>query len=62
MLSCTMSSTSTRLYVLLASIGDVRPLIDGRPAARLERYFPPMVGEIPAGVLPADWLPARTSA
>ena len=38
---------------LLMSIGDVRPLIEGRPAAQLTRYFPPMVGEVPAGVLPA---------
>ena len=29
---------------LLATIGDVRPLIDDRPAAQLTRYFPPMVG------------------
>ncbi len=43
---------------LLYSITDLRRLIDGRPAARLMRYFPPMVGEIPAGVLPAEWLPA----
>jgi glutathione S-transferase len=43
---------------LLQSIGDVRPLIDARPLARLTRYFPPMVGEIEAGVLPAEWLPA----
>jgi glutathione S-transferase len=46
---------------LLATIGDVRPLIEGppaRPAARLTRYFPPMVGEVPPGVLPAEWLPA----
>jgi hypothetical protein len=40
------------------SIGDVRPLIAERPAAQLTRYFPPMAGEIPAGVLPAAWLPA----
>ena len=45
---------------LLASIGDVRPLIEGRPAASLTRYFPPMVGEVPADVLPAEWLPATT--
>jgi glutathione S-transferase len=47
---------------ILMSIGDVRPLIEGRPAAGLTRYFPPMVGEIPAGVLPAEWLasPAET--
>jgi glutathione S-transferase len=41
---------------LLRTIADVRPLIDGRPAAALERYFPPMAGEIPAGTLPAEWL------
>jgi glutathione S-transferase len=43
---------------LLSAIRDVRPLIDGRPAAGLTRYFPPMVGEVPAGTLPAEWLPA----
>src|SRR5262249_41379256 len=42
---------------LLASIGDVRPLIEGRPAAQLTRYFPAIVGEIEPGVLPAEWLP-----
>jgi glutathione S-transferase len=47
---------------LLMSIGDVRPLIEGRPAALLTRYFPPMVGEVEAGVLPAEWLhPAASS-
>jgi hypothetical protein len=39
------------------SIADVRPLIERRPAAELTRYFPPMAGEIPAGVPPAEWLP-----
>jgi glutathione S-transferase len=43
---------------LLMSIGDVRPLIEGRPAARLADFFPPQVGEIEAGVLPAEWLPS----
>jgi glutathione S-transferase len=43
---------------LLMSIGDVRPLIAERPAARLTRYFPPMVGGIEAGVLPTEWLSA----
>jgi glutathione S-transferase len=43
---------------LLLSIGDVRPMIEGRPAAELTRYFPPMAGEIAAGVLPAEWLAA----
>jgi len=43
---------------LLLTFGDVRPLIAGRPAARLAGYFPPSVGETPAGVLPSSWLPA----
>ncbi len=43
---------------LLLSIGDMRPLIEGRPAAGLTKWFPPMVGEIEAGVLPVEWLPA----
>jgi glutathione S-transferase len=43
---------------LLETVHDVRPLIAGRPAATLTRYFPPMVGEIEAGTLPAEWLPA----
>ena len=47
---------------LLSALADVRPLIAGRPAAALGRYFPPMVGEVPAGVLPAEWLPAAPSA
>ncbi len=47
---------------LSMSIGDVRPLIAERPAAELTRYFPPMVGEVPAGVLPAEWLPAAHAA
>jgi glutathione S-transferase len=41
---------------ILMSIGDVRPLIAERPAAGLTRYFPPMVGEVPPGVLPGQWL------
>lgn len=47
---------------LLETIGDVRALIADHPAAALTRYFPPMVGEIPAGTLPANWLPARAAA
>jgi glutathione S-transferase len=47
---------------LLMSIGDVRPLIDGRPAAQLTRYFPPMIGQIEPGVLPAEWLSAPSGA
>jgi glutathione S-transferase len=47
---------------LLQTVGDVRPLIEGHPAAALTRYFPPMAGDIPAGTLPAEWLPASPTA
>jgi glutathione S-transferase len=42
---------------LLLAIAPARALIQGppaRPAEQLTRYFPPMVGEIPAGILPAQ--------
>lgn len=41
---------------LLMSIGDVRPIVQASAAAALARYFPPMVGEVPPGALPASWL------
>jgi glutathione S-transferase len=47
---------------LLESIGDVRPLLAGHAAMDLTRYFPPQIGEVPAGVLPAEWLSARAAA
>jgi glutathione S-transferase len=50
---------------LLMSIGDARALIEGppaRPAARLADYFMPLAGEVPAGTLPAEWLPSPTSS
>jgi glutathione S-transferase len=48
---------------LLMTIGDVRPLIEGRPAADLAlALFPHLAGELPAGVYPADWLPAGTAS
>jgi glutathione S-transferase len=44
---------------LLGTIGDVRPLLDGRPCARLgPRLFADFPGDVPAGALPPDWLPA----
>jgi glutathione S-transferase len=44
---------------LLMTVGDVRPLLDGRPVADLAlRLFPDFPGELPAGVYPAEWLPA----
>lgn len=47
---------------LLATIGDVAGLIGGRPAEGLTRYFPPIAGEVPAGVLPAEWLTGVATA
>lgn len=45
---------------LLLTLADLRPLIEGRPAAELaRRHFPDWPGEVPAGTLPADWIPAR---
>jgi len=41
---------------LLGSLGDLAPLLDGRPAHRLAAYFPPLAGSVPAGVLPPAWL------
>jgi glutathione S-transferase len=46
---------------LLQSIADLRPIIDGHPAAQLTRYFPALVGEVPAGVLPAQWTAPATT-
>jgi glutathione S-transferase len=43
---------------LLATVADLRPQIQARPAGTLARYFPPMTGEIPPGTLPASWLSA----
>ncbi len=40
---------------LLLTLADVRPLLQHRPCGELARYFPPSVGEVPAGVLPAEW-------
>jgi glutathione S-transferase len=44
---------------LLLTVGDVAPLIDARPAGELaRRLFPAYPGEVPAGVLPAGWVPS----
>jgi glutathione S-transferase len=44
---------------LLLTLGDVAPLVDGRPAAALARgVFPAYPGAVPAGALPQAWLPA----
>ncbi|HUA75198.1 MAG TPA: glutathione S-transferase N-terminal domain-containing protein [Solirubrobacteraceae bacterium] len=47
---------------LLLTIHDLRPAIESRPAAALARYFSPSVGEVPAGVLPAEWVPGAPAA
>jgi glutathione S-transferase len=45
---------------LLATIGDVRALLAGRPAETLAlRLFADFPGDVPAGAYPPDWLPAR---
>jgi glutathione S-transferase len=47
---------------LLLTLADVRPMLQQRPCAELARYFPPSVGEVPAGVLPAEWIAAGAVA
>jgi glutathione S-transferase len=43
---------------LLLQIGDVRPLIAGRPAeALVDSWFEPGPADIPAGAFPAAWVP-----
>ena len=47
---------------LLLTLGDIRPLLDGRHAALIaERHFPEFPGEVPPGALPAQWLPAMAA-
>lgn len=44
---------------LLLCLGDLAPLIGPRPAATpARRHFARFPGHVPAGVLPAEWLPA----
>ena len=43
---------------LLHSLGDVRPLIAGRPAEAFAfKWFDPLPGSTPEGVLPREWIP-----
>ena len=45
---------------VLLTVGDVRPLIEGRPAEEVaRRWFPDYAGDVPAGAFPAGWTPAR---
>jgi glutathione S-transferase len=44
---------------ILLNVGDLRPLIEGRPSERIaRRFFPEYPGDIPAGAFPAGWVPA----
>jgi len=48
---------------LLMALEDLRPLIEPRPAGRLaRRIFEPTAGRVPAGTIPAAWLPATAVA
>jgi len=43
---------------LLAQIGDVRPLVEARPAAQAAlAWFEPGKGDVPAGAFPPGWAP-----
>ena len=59
-----MSATAADLQIgatlaVLLIVGDIRPLIEGRPAEQLaRRFFDDRPGEIPAGAFPAGWVPS----
>jgi glutathione S-transferase len=45
---------------VLLTVGDLRPLIEGRPAEDVaRRWFPDYAGDVPAGAFPDGWVPAR---
>jgi glutathione S-transferase len=45
---------------VLLTVGDLGPLLEGRPAETVaRRWFPDYPGEIPAGAYPAGWVPSR---
>ena len=45
---------------VLLTVGDLRPLIAGRPGEEIaRRWFPDYPGEVPAGAFPAGWVPDR---
>jgi glutathione S-transferase len=44
---------------LLMALDDLAPLIEARPAGKLaRRVFDPLPGHVPAGTIPAGWMPA----
>jgi glutathione S-transferase len=43
---------------VLLTVGDLRPLIEGRAGGRIARWwFPRYEGDVPAGAFPAGWVP-----
>ena len=53
-------TTSLRL---LMALGDLRPIIEARPAGQLAlRLFPQFPGDVPAGAIPAEYLPPAPAA
>lgn len=45
---------------VLLTVGDLRPLLHGRPSERIaRRWFPDYAGDVPVGAFPAGWV-ART--
>jgi glutathione S-transferase len=43
---------------VLLNVGDLRPLMEGRPVEEIaRRWFPDVPGETPAGAFPAAWVP-----
>jgi glutathione S-transferase len=47
---------------LLVQIGDLRPLVEGRPAeALIDSWFERGPADIPAGAFPAGWVPERSA-
>jgi glutathione S-transferase len=45
---------------VLLTIGDLRPLLDGRPAEQVaRRWFPDYAGDVPVGAFPAGWVASR---
>jgi glutathione S-transferase len=45
---------------VLLTVGDLRPLIEGRPAEQIaRRWFPDYAGDVPAGAFPEGWTPDR---
>ena len=45
---------------VLLTVGDLQPLLEGRPAEEVaRRWFPDYAGHIPAGAFPKSWVPSR---